>query len=84
MDRRDFLSRVGLGSLAGYSLVVLADGQALRLRMMDFAGPDHPFTLETEDAIGAALTALGRAAEAEPLHRRTVELKTAMLGAQSP
>jgi hypothetical protein len=28
MDRRDFLNRVGLGSLAGYSLVVLADGKS--------------------------------------------------------
>ena len=27
MDRREFFSRVGLGSLAGYSLVVLADDQ---------------------------------------------------------
>ena len=29
MKRREFLSRVGLGSLAGYSLVVLADDQPL-------------------------------------------------------
>ena len=27
MDRRDFLSRVGLGSLAGYSLIVVADDE---------------------------------------------------------
>ena len=52
--------------------------------MVEVTGPDHPYTLETEDAIGYALTALGRPQEAEPMHRRTLELKSAMMGADSP
>ncbi len=64
--------------------LALQDGTVLRVSMLARFGEGHPFVLETDDAIGFALTALGRAAEAEPMHRRTLAEKTKALGADSP
>jgi serine/threonine protein kinase len=80
----DRFNRVEALNAARRHADALADGQALRRTMLDAVGAEHPFTLETEDAIGFALTALGRPADAEPMHRRTARLKTAALGADSP
>lgn len=69
---------------AGRHAQALDHGGALRLTMAEAMGEDHPFTLETIDAIGYALTALGRAGEAEASHRRTLAKKSELIGADNP
>jgi serine/threonine protein kinase len=79
----DRFNRVEALNKARQFETALRDGQVLREDMVAAVGVGHPFTLEADDAIGYALTATGRAAQAEPIHRRTAEQKAAILGADS-
>ncbi len=77
-------NRIEALNLAGRHVLALRDGETLRADMVAAFGDDHPFVLETDDALGYALSATGKARQAEAIHRRTLVAKRDMLGPDNP
>lgn len=77
-------NRIEALNLAGRHALALRDGETLRADMLAAFGDGHPFVLETDDALGYAMSATGKAREAETIHRRTLAAKRDMLGPDNP